>query len=149
MCSSSEHYSARDAEILIRCVWKGAARRCRGHRSVPQRLCRWPAHVCVLGRLAVRTDLRVSAMPKGVLQGSMFFKHMAVSHLSPKRKFIRYGPNQEGHLKSGLVAFMLKIESLMTVWSRPKSCKPTNEKVPYSFLIGNSTVRSPLPFIYC
>lgn len=57
--------------------------------------------------------------------------NMAISHLIPKREFIRDGPNQKGHQQSGLVAFLLIIGSLMTVWSRHKPCKPTNEKEPY------------------
>ena len=60
-----------------------------------------------------------------------------VSHLSPKREFIRDGPNQKGHQKSGLVAFLLKIGSLMTFWSRPEPYKSTNETVPFVSKCGN------------
>ena len=66
---------------------------------------------------------------------------MRVSHLFPIREFIMDGPNQQGHQKSSLVVFLFIIGSLMTVWSRPKPCKPTNEKVSYGTfsLVSEST----------
>ena len=66
-----------------------------------------------------------------LVHSGLWCEHVAISHLSPKREFIRDGPNQKGHQTSGLVAFLLITGSLMTVWSRPKPYKLTNKKEPY------------------